>query len=404
MKNKLFISLLLVLMVSLLFSCGSNNKESAKETPEAGKEEISDAKEENNEQGVTDEVEDATGEELFISNLSDALYGRWDVASLYTPEMIELMTEQQLEEFYTKLVDAELNVLGEKNDYNFSDEEMDELAEMYFNGLDLQQEGLQYIGTEDYENQAKTWQLGYYYRAAAVSDLYKKYGLSVKNPYKADFADLVSEGKDAKEIIESGTVEVAQQPELPPTVDTLRTDGFIGEINGIKAEMWIVPEASWNDEVVAYRFTNTTTKDLLVGLEYVGYTKEGESMEWGVGHTMYLKGGESGVDYLPYLSDETYYFEYGINTRNADAKTIEMYKTISTEEYIANGEVNYTIHFPDDGMDAFKYIIAYTDEQGRIVSCDSLEGGSGDGLWSDSFIAPEKSYSGFETSLHNLEL
>ena len=228
-------------------------------------------------------------------------------------------------------------------------------------------------------------------------------GCGAKEP-----ANEVKQEEEQEEIVEEETTdaqpeETQEEVELPPTVDELKTAGVLGEIDGIQVEMWIVPEATWNDEVVAYRLTNKTSNDLLVGLEYAGYAEDGYSTEFGVGSTMFLKAGESGVDYIGPLSDGAYYFDANINSRNVDANTKEVYESVSSEEYIENGEVNYTIYFPSDGM-GFKYVIAYTDADGKIVACDSLQGGTSGDPWYDSFIAPEASYESYETSVHDTSL
>ena len=75
---------------------------------------------------------------------------------------------------------------------------MKKVADTYYKGLKLQEEGIQYAGTDDYTNQEKTWELGYNYRALAIHEFEKDYGLTVNSKYKSDLDDFLSQYSVAK--------------------------------------------------------------------------------------------------------------------------------------------------------------------------------------------------------------
>lgn len=128
-------------------------------------------------------------EEDFISNLEKGLENRWDISG----EDTSLMSISEAQEHLTKCIDEETDVLLSMDRYAFEDKTLEGLAQQYFNALDLQREGVQYSGTEQYEEYEQTFQLGYYYRVITIYELNKNFGLTVGTKYQSTLDDVIAE-------------------------------------------------------------------------------------------------------------------------------------------------------------------------------------------------------------------
>lgn len=134
-------------------------------------------------------------DEDFVLNVSDALEARWNKTDSVDADMLSTSDQQK---HFGEAVKAEKEKIGDLDDYVFEDEELKKIAESYLKGLTLQEEGIQYVGTEDYMNYDETWQLGFYYRDCAIHDLNENFGLTVSAKHKETYEDMLAEYSVAK--------------------------------------------------------------------------------------------------------------------------------------------------------------------------------------------------------------
>ena len=139
----------------------------------------------------------------FIVNLGKGLEARWTLTDSeeYNSEALETMSLAEYQKADTLFVNAELDAIGDLDEYEFEDQDLKKLAETYMMGLELQKEGIQYQGTTEYTKQQQTWDLGYNYRAVCMTDLYNEYGLTVDEKFKNNLDDFVAESLTAKKSI-----------------------------------------------------------------------------------------------------------------------------------------------------------------------------------------------------------
>lgn len=141
--------------------------------------------------------EPPTDEDLIL-NISKGLEARWKEADKTDSEQL---SASELQKQYKELIKLEKENIGDLSDYDLKDTELKETVENYLKGLNLQEEGIQYVGTDDYTNQANTWDLGYDYRICALHDLNSNFGLTVSDNYSQDLDDLLAEYSVAKKHI-----------------------------------------------------------------------------------------------------------------------------------------------------------------------------------------------------------
>lgn len=147
----------------------------------------------------------------FVTNVSKALEARWKLSN----EQSSDLSTSQLQKKYEEYLNVEMSILGEFDKYDFKDTELKEIADDYYRGLELQKEGIQYVGTDDYTNQTNTWELGYNYRVCAVHDLVSDYGLTVSSKYQEILDDFTAEYIVAKK-------DVTVQEYVNSLIDTVK--------------------------------------------------------------------------------------------------------------------------------------------------------------------------------------
>lgn len=182
--KKYIVTILICLLASTVFvGCGSSSSNSVSE---------SDTSSEKEEKKLTDED--------FIVNLGKGLEARWTLTNSeeYSEEAMEKMSLAEYQKADALFVNAEFDAIGSLDDYIFEDEELKTIAETYMKGLELQREGIQYQGTDDYSKQDQTWNLGYNYRAVCMNDLYENYGLTVDKKFQEDLDNFVAASATAK--------------------------------------------------------------------------------------------------------------------------------------------------------------------------------------------------------------
>lgn len=159
----------------------------------------------------------------FILNVGKGLEARWELAD--NQDVTSLTTAEQ-QKAYASYVKAEKNAIGKLKKYEFEDKDLKKAAETYMKGLDLQEEGVQYQGTDDYTNQNKTWTLGYNYRAVAIYELNKDFGLTVSSKYKSDLDDFVSQYTVAKKEVAIQEYVNSLYDSIVYTKDESRSDEY----------------------------------------------------------------------------------------------------------------------------------------------------------------------------------
>ena len=93
-------------------------------------------------------------------------------------------------------------------------------------GLDLQKEGVQYVGTDDYNNQNKTWILGMNYRIVSLKTFEKDFGLTVGSKYKEDFDDMLAQYSVAKKEVAIQEFVNDLQSKITYTKDEAKSDEY----------------------------------------------------------------------------------------------------------------------------------------------------------------------------------
>jgi len=131
-------------------------------------------------------------DEAVLKNMQKALEARWKQAN-NSPSSYNSYSEQK--EHYTKLVNLELDAIGDVSAYTFEDPALKELAEGYYQALQNQIEGAKYIGADDSKYNELYLKHGYNDRTRIICRLADEYGLTVSSTYAGTFDEVVSEGR-----------------------------------------------------------------------------------------------------------------------------------------------------------------------------------------------------------------
>ena len=188
----------------------------------------------------------------------------------------------------------------------------------------------------------------------------------------------------------------------------LDSKGISGEAGGIVVDLYRAKKVSDQKEVVIYRFTNTTNKALLLTFGYVMYNTERITIGGTSLTPMFLEAGQSGVGELSLTSSCDYFDlrpkvqDFTANPKNVymtltmDETIIMNYKEIRHTETKKNDAVSYTYSVPDS---YYEYVIAYTDENRRVIACDSIWGLADGTTQKGTFAKPDQEYAGYEATI-----
>ena len=138
-------------------------------------------------------------DEGFIKNMQKGLEARWKISNA-SPDTYSSNTEKKTD--FTNCVNAELNAIGDISAYTFENPELKELAEMYYQALQSQLEGIKYIGADDSKFTEIFSNQGYYNRARVICRLADDFGLTVSSKYASNLDDFVSAGRVRLELDE----------------------------------------------------------------------------------------------------------------------------------------------------------------------------------------------------------
>ena len=159
----------------------------------------------------------------FILNVSKGLEARWELTDNIDTDGMSPSEEQNA---YAKFLKAEKDAVGQKSQYEIKDENLKKLVDQYYTGLELQEDGIQYQGTDDYTNQEKTWVLGYNYRTLVIYKLEKDYGLTVNSKYQNTLDDFLAQYSVAKKSVTIQEYVDDLQDSIQYTKDEEKSDEY----------------------------------------------------------------------------------------------------------------------------------------------------------------------------------
>ncbi len=162
-------------------------------------------------------------DEDFVLNVAKGLEARWD---LNDQDDTDSMSTSKLQKAYRSYIKAEKDQVGKLSKYKFKDKELKSIAEQYINGLELQEEGIQYVGTDNYSDQQKTWTLGYNYRIVSITKMAEDYGLTVDSKYQETLDDMIAEEPTAKRDVDIQDFVNNLQATLTYTKDESQSDEY----------------------------------------------------------------------------------------------------------------------------------------------------------------------------------
>ena len=158
-------------------------------------------------------------DEDFIVNVGKVLETRWK-----EDKDESTMSTSEIQSYYKSCVQSELSAIGNIDDYEFENEDLKELGKKYIDALNLQMDGVQYVGTDDYEKYEKTWYRGYCYRALYLKQFVDDYGLTVKPEKQTRLDDILAEYAVAKESIDNYEFATYLEDNLAYNKDESKSD------------------------------------------------------------------------------------------------------------------------------------------------------------------------------------
>lgn len=128
----------------------------------------------------------------FIVNLGKGLEARWKESNVFDNETDEEKQKLTLSEYKDKcrgFVDAELDSIGNIDDYVFENESLAKSAQEYYDCLELQKNAIDsFVDSTLFNND---WNYGTDKRCILIEEFYSKYGLTVSDNYKDTLQSMV---------------------------------------------------------------------------------------------------------------------------------------------------------------------------------------------------------------------
>ncbi len=125
-------------------------------------------------------------DQAYLEDLAKGLMARWDISA---------SGQEESKEYMNSCVDAELNALSPVEDYIFTDERLETLANEYMEALNKQKEGITYYGSDDSTFMKLYKTEGLNARTKVLSQIDDLYGINVADSYKTYKDDMVMIGK-----------------------------------------------------------------------------------------------------------------------------------------------------------------------------------------------------------------
>lgn len=301
-------------------------------------------------------------DEGFIKNMQKGLEARWKISNAQ-PDTYNSNTEKK--ESYIKCVNAELDAIGDISAYTFENPELKELAEMYYQALQSQLEGIKYIGADDNKFNQIYGQEGYYNRARVICRLADDFGLTVSNNYASNLDDFVSAGRVRLELDE----------QVKAMEGIISGDVVLESLGGTNYECVI---------------TNNTTYDLSEAqIEFNLYNDKGVLVETVTAYMNSWKAGSTNQCSV-YIGKEFTKAEARIKLYSNS-----IYDYLTTEyhpiEYVNNMIINITL------KTSLPAEISYTSYKTVTTRCKVTSFDYEIGYWSDGKASVELKISGTKT-------
>lgn len=159
-------------------------------TSENDNDEKADSSESSNEPDTLFEGATELSDESFLQDLAAGLSARWVLADTDS----SLMSDKQLKEHYTRLVNCELVYVTKYSEYQFEDEKLGEYAHNYVNALQSQFIAItEYFGVDE-KAYNEYWSSGYATRARYIYLINKGYGITMESKFNEDLKGMVELG------------------------------------------------------------------------------------------------------------------------------------------------------------------------------------------------------------------
>ncbi len=301
-------------------------------------------------------------DEGFIKNMQKGLEARWKISNA-SPDTYSSNTEKKTD--FTNCVNAELNAIGDISAYTFENPELKELAEMYYQALQSQLEGIKYIGADDSKFTEIFSNQGYYNRARVICRLADDFGLTVSSKYASNLDDFVSAGRVRLELDE----------QLKEMEGIINEDVVLEALGGTDYECVINNNTDYDLSEAQIEFNLYNDKGVLVETE-----------------TAYMKSWKAGS-----TNQCSLYISKEFSKAEARVKfySNSIYDYLTTEfhpiEYVNNMIINITLRssLPAD--------ISYTSFRTVTTRCEVTGFDYEIGYWSNGKASVELKISGSKT-------
>ena len=175
---------------SLTIAEGTPSQATKETTSETDKGDTSSAAENSDEPDTLFEGATELSDESFLQDLAAGLSARWILAGTDS----SLMSDKQLKEHFSQLVNSELVYVAKYSEYQFEDEKLGEYAHNYINALQSQFIAItEYFGVDE-NAYNEYWSSGYATRARYIYLINKGYGLTMESKYNEDLKGMVELG------------------------------------------------------------------------------------------------------------------------------------------------------------------------------------------------------------------
>lgn len=151
---------------------------------------IDEEAESNNDIDTMNEGETTLSDESFLSDLSAGLVARWAVANQDT----NIMSDKQVIEYFSMLVNSELAFVSKYSGYSFTDEKLGNYAHAYINALNSQLIAITEYKGKDESLYSQYWDESYSNRTRYIYLINKEYGLNIPSTYSSILAEMVEAG------------------------------------------------------------------------------------------------------------------------------------------------------------------------------------------------------------------
>lgn len=151
-------------------------------------------------------------DEAFLKDFSSGLVARWEVPD----QDVNIMSDKQVIEYYSMLVNSELSYVSKYSDYSFVDEKLGNYAYAYINGLNTQLVAVTEYKGKDESQYSQYWSEGYNIRARYIYLINKEYGLDIPSTYSSVLSEIVGKGivYNYKVIMEAAVTKECRNTEL----------------------------------------------------------------------------------------------------------------------------------------------------------------------------------------------